>query len=260
MQRRHILILAAFTPLGVNAQVSDLADAINKAGRQRMLSQRMGKAWLALVHKAEGRIAGTVLDKSMALFDRQLVELKAFAPSPEIRETYTALEAAWSDYKGALVGAAPSKAGAAAVLKADARVLALAHQGTVQYEAAMGRPVGKLVNVAGRQRMLSQRMAKFYYAATLPVDTATAVAEIGKARTEFLAAMTTLREAPEATSRIRDELSLADGQWFFFDQALQRVQSGAAATAKPLSDVFVTSENLLSVMDRVTNLYANLKS
>ena len=71
--------------------------------------------------------------------------------------------------------------------------------------------------------------------------------------------MTTLREAPEATSRIRDELSLADGQWFFFDQALQRVQSGAAATAKPLSDVFVTSENLLSV-NRVTNLYANLKS
>jgi hypothetical protein len=30
------------------AQVVDLSDAINKAGRQRMLSQRMGKAWLAL--------------------------------------------------------------------------------------------------------------------------------------------------------------------------------------------------------------------
>jgi hypothetical protein len=139
-------------------------------------------------------------------------------------------------------------------------VLALAHQGTQQYEAVMGRPVGKLVNVAGRQRMLSQRMAKFYYAATLPVDPSAAVTEIGKARTEFLAAMTMLRDAPEATARIRDELSLADGQWFFFDQALQRVQSGAAASAKPMSDVFVTSENLLSVMDRVTELYANLKS
>lgn len=261
MQRRHLLIAAAAAPLGARAQVSDLADAINKAGRQRMLSQRMGKAWLALVHQAEGRNASAVLDKSMALFDRQLAELKAFAPSPDIRGTYTALEAAWSDYQGALVGTAPSKAGAAAVLKADARVLALAHQGTVQYEAAMGRPVGKLVNVAGRQRMLSQRMAKFYYAATLPVDSATAVAEIGKARSEFLAAMTTLRDAPEATARIRDELVLADGQWFFFDQALQRVQSGAAAAAaKPLSDVFVTSENLLSVMDRVTGLYANVKS
>ena len=33
----------------------------------------------------------------------------------------------------------------------------------------------------------------------------------------------------------------------------------AGAAAKPLSDVFVTSENLLSVMDRVTGLYAAIK-
>lgn len=260
MQRRQLLVIAGAAPLGLHAQVSDLSDAINKAGRQRMLSQRMGKAWLALVHKTEGRSAQAVLDKSMALFDRQLVELKVFAPSSDIRETYTALEAAWSDYKATLVGAVPSKAGAAAVLKADARVLALAQQGTLQYEAAMGRPTGRLVNVAGRQRMLSQRMAKFYYAATLSVETASAVADIGKARDEFIAAMALLRQAPEATPRIREELTLADSQWLFFDQALQRVQSGAASTAKPLSDVFVTSENLLSVMDRVTDLYANLKS
>ncbi|MDP3832860.1 MAG: type IV pili methyl-accepting chemotaxis transducer N-terminal domain-containing protein [Hydrogenophaga sp.] len=247
--------------MNARAQVLDLNDAINKAGRQRMLSQRMGKGWLALVHKTESSSAQAVLDKSIALFDRQLVELKAFAPSPDIRDTYVRLEAAWSDYKTALVGATPGKPGASAVLQADARVLALAHQGTLQYEAASGRPVGKLVNVAGRQRMLSQRMAKFYFAATLPVDVPTATAEIGKARTEFLSAMELLRNAPEATERIRSELQLADGQWFFFDQALQRMQTtGAGAAAKTLSDVFVTSENLLSVMDRVTGLYAAIKT
>ncbi|MFW5331358.1 type IV pili methyl-accepting chemotaxis transducer N-terminal domain-containing protein [Hydrogenophaga sp. ZJX-1] len=261
MQRRHLMILAAAaaTTPGVRAQVVDLNDAINKAGRQRMLSQRMGKAWLALVHKTQSANAQVVLDKSMALFDRQLVELKAYAPSNDIRDTYIKLEGAWSDYKTALVGAAPGKPGATAVLQADARVLALAHQGTLQYEAASGRPVGKLVNVAGRQRMLSQRMAKFYFAATLPVDAQAATTEIGKARTEFLVAMDLLRNAPEATSRIRDELALADGQWFFLDQALQRMQNSGAA-AKPLSDVFVTSENLLSVMDRVTGLYAAIKT
>ncbi len=259
MQRRHFVILAGATSLGVQAQVSDLNDAINKAGRQRMLSQRMGKAWLALVHKTESASAQTVLDRSMALFDRQLVELKAFAPSADIRETYRQLETVWSAYKATLVGASPDKAGAAAMLKTDAQVLALAHQGTVQYEALSGRPVGKLVNIAGRQRMLSQRMAKFYFAATLPVDASVAATEIGKARSDFLSAMELLRNAPEATDRIRSELELADGQWFFFDRALGRMES-TSKSAQPLSDVFVTSENLLSVMDRITGLYAAVKT
>ena len=94
MQRRNFITtagavaLAGLGALPAWAQVTDLNDAINKAGRQRMLSQRMGKAWLALVHGVEPTAAQQVLDKSMALFDRQLAELKAFAPSAEIRDTY----------------------------------------------------------------------------------------------------------------------------------------------------------------------------
>jgi hypothetical protein len=261
MQRRHWMILAAATAAttttGAQAQVIDLSDAINKAGRQRMLSQRMGKAWLALVHQTSSANAQLVLDRSIALFDRQLVELKAYAPTPEIRDTYLKLEDVWSGYKSALVGTAPNRSNAHAVLKADAKVLVLAHQGTVQYETALNRPVGKLVNVAGRQRMLSQRMAKFYFAAMLPVDASLASAEITKSRTEFLSAMDLLRNAPQVTERIRSELQLADGQWFFFDQALKNMQT-PGANAKALSDVFVTSENLLSVMDRVTGMYATI--
>jgi nitrate/nitrite-specific signal transduction histidine kinase len=259
MLRRTLLLSAAALALPTQAQVQDLSDAINKAGRQRMLSQRMGKAWLALVHGIEPVAAQGVLDKSMALFDRQLVELKAYAPTPELRDTYQKLEATWSEHKAALVGAAPAKARAAALLASDTKVLALAHQGTVQYEAALGKPVGKLVNVAGRQRMLSQRMAKFYLAATLPVEADTAAAEIAKARTEFIGAQDLLRNAPEATARIKESLQLADGQWVFFDAALQRMQN-ASRSAKSGAEVFVASENLLSVMDAVTGLYAAVKA
>ena len=265
MQRRHLITSAFAVPfLGLSglyayAQVSDLSDAINKAGRQRMLSQRMGKAWLALVHGIEKTSAKQVLEKSMALFDRQLSELKGFAPTPEIKATYSQLETAWSDYKVLLVGITPDKAGAPALLQQDAKVLALAHQGTLQYEAVLGKPQGKLVNIAGRQRMLSQRMAKFYLAAKLPGDSSVSALEIGKARTEFVGAMEVLRNAPEATARIKDELQLADGQWVFFDMALQKLQNNQSS-GKQLSEVFVASENLLSVMDRVTNLYAGVKT
>jgi len=220
----------------------------------------MGKAWLALVHGIEKTNAQQVLDKSLALFDRQLVELKAYAASADIKDTYSKLDAAWSDYKALLVGAAPSRERAPRMLQLNASVLALAHQGTVQYETVMGKPVGKLVNLAGRERMLSQRMAMLYLAAKLPVDAATASAEIEKARNEFVAGMATLHKAPENTQTIKDELQLADGQWVFFDAALKKAGSGEVAAAKPMTEVFTTSENLLTVMDHITGLYAGLKA
>jgi len=244
--------------VAANAQVIDLNDAINKAGRQRMLSQRMSKAYLALVQKVETESAQQVLDRSISLFDRQLIELKAFAPAADIKETYTRLEGSWSEFKGVLVGSAPAKEHAAKVVQLDAAILALSNQGTQQYERVSAKAVGKLVNIAGRQRMLSQRMAKFCLANSLHVDSNASLVEIGKARTEFLAAMDVLRNAPEATARIKDELALADNQWIFFDQGLKRLD-GAHPSPKLMSDVFVTSENLLSVMDRVTGLYSAIK-
>ena len=223
-----------------------------------MLSQRMAKAWLALLQGVEPASAQQVLDKSMLLFERQLAELRAFAPSAEIQTTYGKLEGAWTDYRTALVQATPSRAAAAGLLQLDARVLALAHQGTQQYEATLAKPVGKLVNIAGRQRMLTQRMAKFYLAAVLPMDADVATTEISKAREEFTKAMGVLRNAPEATARIRDELNLADAQWVFFDMALQKQRSGYAP-GKSMAEVFVSSESLLTVMDRVTGMYSALR-
>jgi hypothetical protein len=253
MQRRSLIAAASAVALAAalpfaRAQVVDLSDAINKAGRQRMLSQRMGKAWLALLQDVEPNSARMVLDKSLALFDRQLVELKGYAPTPDLLSTYGKLETVWLDYKTALVGKTPTKDQAMTLLELDAKVLALAQQGTVQFETALAKPVGKLVNLAGRQRMLTQRMAKFYLAAAFT-----------KARTEFNAAMDQLRDAPQATLRIKDQLLLGDAQWVFFDQALQRLQDGAPRP-KAMANVFVASENLLTVMDRVTTLYAEIKA
>lgn len=259
--RRTLLLAATSLPLlTAHAQVSDMGDAINKAGRQRMLSQRMGKAGLALAHGIEKPMAQHVLDKSIALFDRQLLELKAFASSPEIMATYNTLDASWRAYQTALVVNAPARQNAASMLQLNAGVLALAHQGTQQFEAVQGKPLGKLVNIAGRQRMLSQRMAMYYLAARLPVESPVAIAEINKARGDFVGAMTYLRQAPQTTAAIQEQLQLADGQWVFFDAALKRTATDDAGAVRALSETFIASENLLAVMDRVTGMYSALKT
>lgn len=239
------------------AQVTSLNDAINKAGRQRMLSQRMAKAWLALGQGVDTRRAEKIMGDSMALFDRQLVELKSYAPNPEVRGTYMALESAWSDYKAALVGQAPDRSATGLVLGLDAKVLKLAHQGTVQLEQLSSKPAGRLVNVAGRQRMLSQRTAKFYLSQRWGAQVADAAGEMEKARQEFRTALSLLYQAPQATTAIREHLTLAEQQWVFFENALSRLKEPAGAQRRA-EEVFSTSENILMVMDKVTGLYAQL--
>jgi len=239
------------------AQVVDLNDAINKAGRQRMLSQRVAKAYLAAGQGVVTQRADEVLTASMALFERQLVELKAYAPTPDVKATYSELETHWSDFKAMLVGQAPVRENAAAVIELDGKVLALANRGTSQLEQVSGKPLGWLVNIAGRQRMLSQRVAKFYLAMAWKVPLPNAQAELDKARAEFVSALDLLANAPEATTAIKQEIELARNQWVFYSAALSQ-QGADARTPERSANIFASSENILAVMDKVTGMYSKL--
>jgi hypothetical protein len=264
MKRRDCLALALAGPAlpaaalaAAAAAPSLLNDAINKAGRQRMLSQRLAKSWLALGLGVEPALAAHTFAASMALFEHQLAELKAVAPQAQIAELYARLDAAWAGYKAVLTDGVPSFGAAAAVLDHAGRVLRLAHEGTGLFEALSPRPAGRWVNVCGRQRMLSQRLAALHLGASWGVEVAAVQGEIAKARAEFAAAQAQLEAAPEATPQIREQLKLADLQWDFFDAALRVLHPGTPDLTA-MSHVFTTSERILEVMDGVTGQFAKL--
>jgi len=247
---RALCLVLLCLSAGAEAQIADLNAAINKAGRERMLSQRMAKAYFQLGQQVDGERSRRVLDQSVAVFDRQLVELKNYAPTPEIKDTYLKLEKAWLAYKDALLGSAPSQQQGRQVLQLSEQVLGLAHQGTVQLEKHAGSTTGHLLNLAGRQRMLSQRMAKFYQAQSWGIGDTSGAAELDKARREFAGSLQELSAAPAMTPAIRDGLELVRQQWFFFDNALN--QKGSA-DRRAQAAVATTSERILEEMETVVN-------
>jgi uncharacterized protein YeaO (DUF488 family) len=238
-----------------SAEIADLNSAINKAGRQRMLSQRMAKCFFQIGLGVDKDRSRRVLDSSVALFERQLGELKSFAPSPEIRETYQKLDKAWQGYRQALIATVPQQADGVRILQMSDELLRLAHQGTQQLESRSGTRASRLVNIAGRQRMLSQRMAKFYQAAAWGVGGEQAGAEIDKARSEFVTALEELSTAPSNNAPLREELELVKQQWMFFENALSQ-RSGA--DQRQATTVATTSERILETMENVVALYEKL--
>ena len=218
-----VAMLASFVDATGNpaeAQVANINDAINKAGSLRYTANRLAKVYFQIGMGVEVDRSRRILDSQIAMYDRRVVELKNYSPTPEIKETYLALEKAWSGYKDLLVGAKPNPEAGRRMIEVSEEVVTIANKATGQLAAHSGTTQGNLVNISGRQRMLSQRIAKYAQAMNWGVAPGNAQAEIDKSKAEFVQKLGELSAAQINTQQIKDELELGKQQWMFFDAAL----------------------------------------
>jgi len=238
---------------GATAARMSLGVAINKAGRQRMLSQRMVKAYAQLGLGVLPERSMKIMEASRDLFESQLAELLEYSPSPEIKSLYGEMGSAWLPYRENLL-TAPSPELGPAIYKNSEDVLKIAHRATLELERMSATPAGRLVNIAGRQRMLSQRAAKLYMLREWKVPQAIE-SDLKAVREEFRQALALLKAAPESTAEIKSQLSLAESQWLFFDRALDSKTVSSHDDEISRRNVATTSERLLEVFESVTAMF-----
>ena len=243
------------SPAATTPTITDAHAAINIAGKERGLSQRMAKAFLQIGMQVDTQRSTTVLNTTIGTFDRQLTALQAFAPTPTIKNTYQELAQNWKAYKTALNTEKPKPENGKEVLALSKMMLRLTNQGVTQLEAHLGTASGRLVNLSGRQRMLSQYMAKLYQAQAWGIADSAASQEITAARQEFAQAHQALSAETTNTNAIRSALALVEPQWIFFEKALDKP---ALAGSKESLDIATTSERIYEQLDLIAGLYAQV--
>jgi quinol monooxygenase YgiN len=237
---------ASATPL-------DVAAAVDMAGRQRMLAQRMVKAYLMLGQNIAADDARGVLQGSIERFESQLAALKAFQPTPAVRNALVQLDAMWTQCKVPLTSA-PGKAGAVELYDAGELLQKAAHLVTLAYQGDTGSSLVQLVNLAGRQRMLSQRMAKFYFYRTWELNNDAADMELHLSQAHFTAVLKQIETSQFATEQIQASTARLRRAWEPYQQALftnqshQEMRKAAPRVAGLSEDVLAAAEELVSLI------------
>jgi len=238
-------------PTIASAEIQTVAEAINKSGRQRMLTQRIVRAYAQIGLKVKRRESEKMLKGAVKLFDEQLEELTAFALTAKLKKRVKKVHQLWPALKKTATGKV-NKAGASKLLDTNDDLLKACHQLVLEFQDFSGAKSGRLINIAGRQRMLSQRISKFYMLKEWGLKGAGLTSDSDQAFTEFRGALITLQESELNTKRI--SLALTGAGEHFDDFQTMLGLTGTGARIK----VSEKAELLLTYFNRITGMYQEL--
>lgn len=282
-----VAVAAALSPLvpPLTAHAVDATAAadgkrkINLAGRQRMLSQRMAKAACFAAIGLDTGAHMTMMREAHDLFERTLTGLRegdaeqglAAETDEAVLEGLATVRELWTDYAAAVTDAVEtdtvSRADMAVIAELNLPVLREMNRTVGLTERAYGDRSVPLhlaiaLNISGRQRMLSQKMAKEFCLIAYGFEPAENRKALAGTVELFDLSLDALIEGyadvgirPPQGAALKAQLAAVDAMWTDLKPVYEAVAAGADPAPQALVQVAIDSNEVLREMNTAVFLY-----
>lgn len=248
---RSLLALALLAPVAPGTAAEGAVPApAGRADLQRVLTQRIAKAYCQMgLGVVPGESTRQLLE-SVALFDLQMSKLRQSPLSARERESLAAMEQAWGPFR-AVAMERVTRPGCETIARQSEDLLRATNDFAREIRGRTGtQSAAGLGSISGRQQVLAQKLAKLYMARAWGLDSVAMREEIDSARNEFSGALAKLQGAPENTAAEKETLKRVGLQWVWLDTALE--QQGVPSYGLVVADA---SESITQGMEAVTRMY-----
>ena len=228
--------------------MSRAGEAVNRSGQLRMLSQRIVMCYAQSLAGLDGEGAKQILADCMVRIDANLGILRKAISTKGYGDLVDRVGASWHDMT--VICAEPPQLERLELLNTRAESMLKDAENLTDFLEASGLVSSlHVLNVSGRQRMLTQRISKLCFMLALD-PTAQRIAHLRALVEQFQAAMDYLQEVPLSSAGIRDNLAMVVADWSRLRELL--LSLGDPTTLDQVSNA---SERLLDVFERLTDQY-----